>query len=240
MIENKCNAEIAEEINKAKRMFLSNMSHEMRTPLNVILGLTYFMLEDENLALNFKENLTKISIAGNTLLGQITDVLNNSTNSLEFGNTTPIGEHSTDEEKPTIKKKPIRPDLSYAKVLVVDDMQVNLDVAAALLGKYKMQVDCVLNGEEAIERIYSGQKFYNAIFMDYMMPGMDGIETATSIRHLGTEYAQKIPIIALTANAIAGTEDMFYVNGFQDFLSKPIDIMKLDTVVLKWIPFYCS
>jgi len=68
-----------------------------------------------------------------------------------------------------------------------------------------------------------------------MMPGMDGIETSDAIRALGTEYAQKIPIIALTANAIQGTEKMFYEHGFQAFLSKPIDIMELDSIIRKWV-----
>jgi HPt (histidine-containing phosphotransfer) domain-containing protein len=64
---------------------------------------------------------------------------------------------------------------------------------------------------------------------------MDGIETADAIRALGTEYAQRIPIIALTANAIHGTEEMFYEHGFQAFISKPIDIMELDSVIRKWV-----
>jgi CheY-like chemotaxis protein len=128
----------------------------------------------------------------------------------------------------------VRPDLSYAKVLVVDDMQTNLDVAAGLLGKYKMQVDCVLSGKEAVERISQGVH-YDAVFMDHMMPGMDGIESATTIRSLGTEYARKLPVIALTANAVQGMEELFYSHDFQDFLSKPIDIMRLDSVIRKWI-----
>ena len=141
------------------------------------------------------------------------------------------------ENKNIARKKLVRADFSFARVLVVDDIQPNLDVAAGLLGKYKMQVDCVLSGEEALELIRGGEKpVYNAIFMDHMMPGgMDGIETAKAIRNLGTEYARKIPIIALTANAIAGTEDMFYANGFQDFISKPISIMHLDSILRTWI-----
>ena len=139
------------------------------------------------------------------------------------------------EDKRLISKKLVRPDLSFAKVLVVDDMQNNLDVASGFLGKYKMQVDCVSSGEEAIERIKHGEQVYNAIFMDHMMPGMDGIDTAHAIRGLDTEYARKIPIIALTANAIQGTEEMFYANNFQGFLSKPINIMQLDSVIKKWI-----
>jgi CheY-like chemotaxis protein len=71
--------------------------------------------------------------------------------------------------------------------------------------------------------------------MDHMMPGMDGIEAADAIRSLGTEYACKVPVIALTANAIHGTEKMFFEHGFQAFISKPIDIMEMDSVIRKWV-----
>ena len=142
--------------------------------------------------------------------------------------------HYTDDKR-IVNKRLVRLNLSYAKVLVVDDMQTNLDVASGLLRKYKMQVDCLSSGREAVERIRSGNQSYNAIFMDHMMPGMDGIETADKIRALGTEYTKKLPIIALTANAIHGTEEMFYEHGFQAFISKPIDIMELDSVIRKWV-----
>jgi len=68
-----------------------------------------------------------------------------------------------------------------------------------------------------------------------MMPGMDGIEATDKIRALGTEYARKIPIIALTANAIQGTENIFYTHDFQAFISKPIDVIEMDSVVRKWL-----
>jgi PAS domain S-box-containing protein len=139
------------------------------------------------------------------------------------------------EDKRILTKRLVRLNLSYAKVLVVDDMQTNLDVAAGLLRKYQMQVDCLGSGQEAVDRIRSGNPVYNAVFMDHMMPGMDGIEAADAIRALGTEYALKIPIIALTANAIHGTEEMFYEHGFHAFISKPVDIMELDSVIRKWV-----
>jgi CheY-like chemotaxis protein len=132
-------------------------------------------------------------------------------------------------------EKLVRSDLSYAKVLVIDDMQTNLDVAAGLLRKYKMKVDCATSGQEAISRIKSSETVYDAIFMDHMMPGMDGLETVDKIRNLETEYAKKIPIIALTANAVQGSKDLFFAHGFQDFISKPIHILHLDSVVQKWI-----
>jgi PAS domain S-box-containing protein len=132
-------------------------------------------------------------------------------------------------------EKLTRPDLSYARALVVDDFAVNLDVAAGMLRKYKMQVDCVTNGQDAVDRISAGEPVYDAIFMDHMMPGMDGMETAKAIRALGTKYAEKIPVIALTANAVAGNEQMFLDNGFNAFLSKPFNAMTLDAVVQRWV-----
>ena len=404
VIEEIRKVEIAEGSNKAKSQFLANMSHEMRTPMNVVVGLIDLMLEEDNLAVHIKENLMKISTAGNTLLALINDVLDISKieagkleltpvvyelpshindiftlNMIRIGNkpikflldisedlpyslfgddlrvkqiinnllsnafkytqngTVKLGLHcehtagniwmsiyvsdtgigireedlkklfieygqvdarsnreiegtglglsitkrlvemmdgtiSAESEygkgsvfhvrirqgfvsektigievvenlrnfkyaegKRSVSRKIVRPDLSYIKVLIVDDMQTNLDVASGLLGKYKMQIDCVLSGQEAVERISSGQPVYNAIFMDHMMPGMDGIETANAIRNIGKDYAKNLPIIALTANAVLGTEELFYKHDFQAFLSKPIDINQLDIVIKKWI-----
>jgi PAS domain S-box-containing protein len=397
-------AEEAKSASEAKTRFIANMSHEMRTPMNVVVGLTDLMLE-ENEPVNVKENLKKINTAGNTLLGLISDVLDMSkieagkleltpvqydvasllndiitlnmirleerpitfrlditeelpstlygddlrvkqivnnilSNAFKYtrkGNVTlgmsctrterddiwasfyvtdtgigirpedldklfsdynqldtranrnvggtglglsitkrlvelmegeitveseygvgttfrvrirqrfvnekTIGKetvnnlcdfHYTDNKKKAYEKF-VRPDLSYARVMVVDDMQSNLDVAASMLRKYKMHVDCVLSGQAAIEKISIEKPVYDAIFMDHMMPEMDGVEAAAAIRALGTRYAQTIPIIALTANAIAGNEQMFLENGFQAFLPKPINIMSLDLAVRRWV-----
>ena len=124
----------------------------------------------------------------------------------------------------------------YARVLVVDDVPTNLDVARGMMGLYGMKIDCVCSGQEAIDAIQKEKIIYDAIFMDHMMPEMDGIEAARIIREeIGTEYAKNIPIIALTANAIVGNEEMFLSNGFQAFLSKPIDAVQLDAVINTWI-----
>jgi signal transduction histidine kinase/CheY-like chemotaxis protein len=149
--------------------------------------------------------------------------------------TEKLKSFSYTDNKRIITQKLIRVNLSYAKVLVVDDMQTNLDVASGILRKYKMQVDVLDNGQAAIDRVKAGSPVYDAIFMDHMMPGMDGIETADKIRALGTEYAKKVPIIALTANAIQGTDKMFYAHDFQAFVTKPIDVMEMDSVLKKWV-----
>jgi len=139
------------------------------------------------------------------------------------------------DDKRLVSKKLVRVNLNYARVLVVDDMQTNLDVASGILRKYKMQVDCLTNGQAAIDRIQAGTPVYDLVFMDHMMPGMDGIETVDRIRALGTEYSKKIPIIALTANAIQGTDKMFYAHDFQAFVTKPIDVMEMDAVLKKYV-----
>jgi len=129
----------------------------------------------------------------------------------------------------------VRLPLPYARVLVVDDVEPNLVVVKGILKPYGMQVDCVTSGKEAIMQIKKGIK-YNAIFMDHMMPEMDGIETTRIIRtQIDNEIAKTVPIIALTANAIRGNEEMFLNAGFQAFLTKPIDINVMDAVIRQWV-----
>ncbi|MDR2305573.1 MAG: response regulator [Treponema sp.] len=130
----------------------------------------------------------------------------------------------------------IRSYMPYGKVLVVDDLQTNLDVMTGLLMPYGLKVDTTISGQEAIERIQTRKTSYDVVFMDHMMPEMDGAETTRKIRNeIGTDYARTVPIIALTANAIAGSREMFLENGFNDFIPKPIDIKRLDTVLNQWI-----
>ena len=129
-----------------------------------------------------------------------------------------------------------RPKLPYASVLVVDDNLTNLDVARGLMKPYNLKrIDCVISGQEAINAIRDERTRYDAIFMDHMMPEMDGIEATHHIREIGTDYAQEIPIIACTANAIVGNEQMFLNNGFQAFISKPLEINRLDDIMKRWV-----
>jgi CheY-like chemotaxis protein len=123
-----------------------------------------------------------------------------------------------------------------ARVLVVDDIQTNLRVAEGLLNPYMMNVDSCSSGPEAIEAVK--RKQYDLILMDHMMPVMNGIETTAAIRALGDvhTYCKNVPIIAVTANVILGIREMILEKGFDDFLSKPIDMFKLNALLEKWIP----
>ena len=128
-----------------------------------------------------------------------------------------------------------RPCLSYARVLIVDDVLTNHAVARGIMRPYKMTIDAVLSGQDAIDLIAKAEVTYDTIFMDHMMPGMDGVEATRHIRELGTDYAKNIPIIALTANALTGNEEFFLANGFNAYVIKPINVNVLNSVLLKWV-----
>ncbi|MCL2127887.1 MAG: response regulator, partial [Treponema sp.] len=121
-----------------------------------------------------------------------------------------------------------------ARLLVVDDINTNLVVTAGLLAAYQSHVDTCTSGPDAILMVQ--KENYDIVFMDHMMPEMDGIEATQLIRGLEGEKFKKLPIIALTANAIMGMKEMFLSRGFNDYLSKPIEISKLDIILETWIP----
>jgi len=121
------------------------------------------------------------------------------------------------------------------KVMVVDDNPVNLKVAKMYLATYQIQADLAESGVEAIEKAKLTN--YDLIFMDHMMPEMDGIEATSRIRQLdpGGWYSNS-PIVALSANAIEGTRELYFKGGMNDFISKPIEAKELNRVLAKWLP----
>jgi CheY-like chemotaxis protein len=126
--------------------------------------------------------------------------------------------------------------MPYGKVLVVDDVPTNLEVSKGLLKPYGLYVECVSSGQEAIDLIRKATVRFDLILMDHLMPDIDGITATQIIRHeIDSDYARRVPIIALTANALAGSEAMFLAQGFNAFISKPIDVMRLDEILNRWI-----
>jgi len=120
--------------------------------------------------------------------------------------------------------------MPYGRVMVVDDMETNLYVAVGLLKPYGLRIDTVQSGDDVLRIINKGNSF-DVIFMDHMMPGMDGVETTAQLRALGYDK----PIVALTANALTGQAEEFLRNGFDDYISKPVDVRQLDSTLRKFI-----
>jgi signal transduction histidine kinase/CheY-like chemotaxis protein len=121
-----------------------------------------------------------------------------------------------------------------AKVLVVDDAPVNLTVFSGLLSRTKIQIDTAESGNEAIQMYQKKQ--YDVIFLDHMMPDMDGIETLSQMRSLKQTPNDATPIICLTANAISGMCEMYIKAGFDGYMSKPIDPNRLEGMLLQYLP----
>ncbi len=121
-----------------------------------------------------------------------------------------------------------------ARVLVVDDNLVNLKVAVGLMRPYHMQVLTADSAKTAVSMLRS--KDFHLVFMDHMMPEIDGVEATKMIRRMEGEYYQKLPIIALTANAVNGVRDMFIEAGMNDFIPKPIETSALDRILKAWLP----
>jgi CheY-like chemotaxis protein len=152
----------------------------------------------------------------------IANVLNGKTDSRDYFNSPSSGS--------------VRFTYPSARLLIVDDISTNLKVAEGLLAPYRAKIDTSLTGTKAIELVK--QNAYDIVFMDHMMPDMDGIEATAIIRAWEKEQGidrPTVPIIALTANAISGMKEMYIENGFNDFLAKPIDVSKLDETLAKWI-----
>lgn len=121
-----------------------------------------------------------------------------------------------------------------AKILVVDDTRLNLMVMKEILGLLEIQVETADSGEMAIKMVQENR--YHIIFMDYMMPGMDGVETTDRIRKLPGDYYKSVPIIALSGDTSERTQEMFEIAGINDIVEKPVEIERLKPLLLKWLP----
>ncbi len=122
-------------------------------------------------------------------------------------------------------------DAKDKKILLVDDNKINLKVAARLLQSYQMQIDQVVSGQECIDKIKEGNS-YDLILLDDMMPKMSGVETLKELQKI---EGFQIPTIAFTANAISGMKEKYLNDGFDDYLSKPIDKLELNQLLMKYL-----
>lgn len=131
--------------------------------------------------------------------------------------------------KPTSKNS-----IKGKRVLIVDDNSTNLLIAKGLLKPYNLNIDTAMSGDDAIELVKNNAP-YDLIFMDYMMPEKDGIETTQEIRALDIPYCKKVAVVALTANAVFGVESELLASGFDGYLAKPIDVEQLEKVLFEFL-----
>lgn len=147
----------------------------------------------------------------------------------------PVGDFSiqdaAESEERDKRKQFLAPD---ARLLVVDDVAMNLKVFTGLLKHTRIQIDLAESGKECLEMVQKKQ--YHIIFLDHMMPEMDGIETWRVMKKLSNSQNKQTPVVMLTANAIIGAKDGYLSEGFTDYLSKPVQQRQLEEMVLKYLP----
>ena len=141
------------------------------------------------------------------------------------------GRDAKDIEGRNREEKPVFKDV---KALIVDDEPMNLVVATSLFREYGMIIDTAGSGREAIKKFRSEE--YDVVFMDHMMPEMDGVEAMKQIKAAAADLDRKVKIVALTANAVSGAREMFIQEGFDGFIAKPINTADFERVMLRVLP----
>ena len=197
------------------------------TSIREVATLSKDYVEDGQYIVDVAKGMEKDSLL--TLIEVIDDVYKNDT--LKYvvlsGPT-----HAEDfEEKENNSNSFTAPE---AKVLIVDDTEINLMVAKALLTPLNMQIETAGDGYEALKKIEENS--YDLIFMDHFMPGLDGVQVTKKIRSMENNPNATIPIIALTADAMSGVKEELLKEGMDDFLSKPIVLQQAHQILHRWLP----
>lgn len=148
----------------------------------------------------------------------------------------PIGDFKETSKKAVENKKGYHELFTApkARILVVDDTELNLTVVRGLLKQTQINVDTVISGYDALEALQ--KEHYDIVFLDHRMPGMDGIQTFENMLRLEGNKSKGVPVIALTANAISGAKEMYLSKGFTDYMTKPIEGKNLEEMILKYLP----
>ncbi|MCR4655446.1 MAG: response regulator [Lachnospiraceae bacterium] len=229
--------ERADEANMAKSAFLARMSHEIRTPINAVLGMDEMILR-ESTEKNILSYARDIQATGRTLLSLINELLDFSKNDSSADETDAddsnagqsyLEDADDGSEEFTYHELFHAP---HARILVIDDTEINLTVITRLLKQTEIQIDTADSGRDAL--LKATEHHYDLCLVDHMMPGMDGIETMNGLKDIsGTRDAV---FIVLTANAIQGARESYLKEGFDDYLSKPVSGIVLEKTLLKYLP----
>ena len=248
------NVELLRAKSEAKSSIIANMSQEIRVPITTVLDLNEQILR-ESTERNVLAYAVDIKSAGKTLVALVNDMLAVSGGGSEKLTVTPPEYRS--ENGGIVDCVPVSAQAAVgeagdlpvaaergvsggafqapgARILVVDDLKINLDVISALLKRMHVQVDTVLSGQKALSLV--GKRSYHLIFLDHCMPGMDGIETLHAIQSLADNQNAATPCIALTANVSAGARDEYRAEGFADYLAKPVDYGALESLLATYLP----
>lgn len=225
--------------NDAKSTLLSSISHDIRTPLNDITGLTAITRKKIDNKKKVLDNLDKIEKACNEMLNPINEVLNlidSETKAKKNKNSNKPSDHEISNDIPVAQvisngPKPER-NITGISILIVEDNELNREIAAELLSEQGAIVDVAEDGLVALNKIQNSRpEEYDLVLMDIQMPVLDGYEATKAIRAIADSNISSIPIVAMTANAFETDKDMALECGMDGFVTKPIDMNDLlDTI----------
>ncbi len=236
--------EAANLANSTKSDFLVRMSHDIRTPLNAIIGMTAIAGTNLSDANRISDCLNKIMISSRHLLERIDEMLD--IGKLESGSTALEEEEKgvLDEEmqkddggehKSGINELASQ-DFRGCRALLVEDNELNAEMTEEILKMTGLELEHACNGKEAVDRMSAVEDgYYDIVFMDIQMPVMDGCEAARAIRALDREYTRRVPILAMSANAFAGDVQASLEAGMNEHIVKPFDFNRLKNALEKWI-----
>ena len=240
----KAEREKADEANHSKNKFLSQMSHEIRTPINAILGYDDLILNAEKNNREVIDYAERIKTSATGLLDFFTSVIDyvsdSDTGDMEVAPPTVSKFKEMSQAADMLKGEGVRFDRLVLKkgypeqrILIVDDNDMNVDLLVRMLRPAGIRMDVGENGKEAIDMLRHTR--YNIIFMDHMMPVMDGIEAMDIMK--ATHLCDGVPVIMMTAANITPQErDKYMKAGFVEYISKPFEDDKIYDIMLRFLP----
>lgn len=228
---------------RSQNTFMTQMSHEIRTPLNAIIGYDDLILRDEHKTKEIEEYADKVKVAASGLLDFFKSVMDYVSNrSVDEAGAEPPSVSRFREMSivvPPVRKGTgnfsdlmVKPGAGEQRILIVDDNDMNVDLLVRMLKPAGIPMDIENNGKDAVERLK--QSHYSLVFMDHMMPVMDGMEAIKIIR--SSHICDDTPIVMMTANTVRGEEEKYKAAGFADYVSKPFEEGQLYAVLTKYLP----